>query len=353
MVVALIGLLNDINEAKRKYENDVAARLDFGQNGPNATRSGSKRPSNAGAGFKHSTWYGTANSSPAAPGKGMHPLLKSNLSEKGCPQTAPGKARGANYGVRLGRSQCTGLYQEIHGTTGQTTQVLYNPNNPVMARLQKAHDNMGYPAGYQPPAQVQQPIQGQGKPVPQQQQMQQPPQTQQPVYTPPQSYVHPDNQSAEVGANCTGNCAPESNCSSATCTKPIPSPVETTPVSTGTVETPPEVEIVSGVGFFVKLTLFILLSTIAAVAWYFYQRFFGKRKVGRAPRRWETIRSKVMHKDCTVSDRINYGHNTQYDLESGYGNMGHRQHHSLDNQVPISSYQAPHWERISKGSKFV
>merc|ERR1711964_886064 len=185
------------------------------------------------------------------------------------------------------------------------------------------------------------------------QQMQQPHTS--PNYTPPQNYVHPENQSADAAANCacTGPCT-DTNCTTATTTEPIPTPVETPapaetqPVSTGTVVTPPEIETVSGSGFFWKFSVFTILVTIAAALYYVYQKHFAKRqKRRRAPRRLETIRAKVMeHHYHQNQPRSNYG-----DVESGYGRMNRQ--HSVDNQVAMSSYQAPAWERVSKGSKFV
>jgi len=331
MVVVLMGLLDEINEAKRK--SDLAARLSV-SSGP--ARSGNKRPTNAGTGYVHNTWHGTAKSSTSAPGKGVHPLLKSNLTESGCPQTAPQYARGTGYAQRLGRTQATALYQRTHAVTGQAEQLMYNPNNPQMARLQMAHVNMGYPMGYQSPAPTMyqpqvQPILAQGQPVQQQQQMQQP------VYTPPQSFVHPDNT--------TPAQQPASTAAQPTL---IPTPVETPaqPVSTGTVETPPEVEPVPGSGgFFWTFSLLMFLGSIAAIIWYYYQKVYGKRHSRRAPRRWETIRAKVMQTHY-VQDQLR----SNGDLEGGYPGRVARQH-SVDNQVPLCSRHPSLLERVSKGSK--
>jgi len=338
MVLVLMGLLDDINAAKSK--SDIASRLSISQTAGGAIpRSGNKRPTNAGTGYVHSTWHGTSSST-SAPGKGVHPLLETNLSESGCPQTAPQIARGATYAVTLGRTQATTPYQ-----TPQAGQVLYNPNNPQMARLQMAHGNMGYQQSYQQPAptmyqpQFVQPIQAQGQPVQQQQQMQQP------VYTPPQTFVHPDNtkpaqQPASTPAQPTL----------------IPTPVETfiaaktQPVSTGTVETPPEIEAAPGSGgffwMFSSLIPLVLLGSIAAIIWYCYQKAYGKRHSRRAPRRWETIRAKVMQNHY-VQDQLR---STNGDLEGGYTGRPGRQH-SVDNQVPLVSRHPSLIERISKGSK--
>jgi len=331
MVLVLMGLLDEINDAKRM--SDLAARL---STAGGAARSGSKRP-NASTGYVHDTWHGTAKSTTSAPGTGVHPLLKSNLKDSGCPQTAPQYARGANYVQRQDRTQAAAPYQ-----TGQAGQAMYNPFNPQMARLQMAHGSMGYQQGYLQPAPAMyqpqmQPIQPQGQPVQQQQLMQQP------VYTPPQAFVHPDNtKPAQQPASTTANRL------STLIPTPVetPAPGQTQPVSTGTVETPPEVEPVPGSGgFFWTFSSLILLGSIAAIIWYYYQKVYGKRHSRRAPRRWETIRAKVMQNHY-VQDRLR----SNGDLEGGYPGRVGRQH-SVDNQVPLCSRHPSLLERVSKGSK--
>jgi hypothetical protein len=190
---------------------------------------------------------------------------------------------------------------------------------------------MGYAAGYQAgldaaKSQGSTPVQGQLTKEQELRQMQKNKSNVNSAYTPPQNYVHPENQHAETPV----------------ATETIASPAET-PVSTGTVETPKmEVEPApSSGGFFWMFTSFIFFASIAAVAWYYYQRRFGKRRSRRAPRRWETIRAKV----------LSHGYSNKrpnIDLEYGL-----TRHHSIDNQVPLSTYQASAWERVSKGSKFV
>jgi hypothetical protein len=112
------------------------------------------------------------------------------------------------------------------------------------------------------------------------------------------------------------------------------------------VVTPPEVEVPAS-GFFWKVSFFTIFVSLAVFAYYYYQKHFGKKQV-RKPRKWETIRNEVMRNQNYGGEQIPDYRN----LESGYGNY-QRHQHSIDNEVPLSSYQASTWERMSKGNKFV
>jgi hypothetical protein len=214
--------------------------------GYGATGLGSKRPSMFD---NHATYQRTSEGN----GNGVNPNQHSTMSVKGCPATAPPRARGfcpVGYKNRIGRNQATGLFTRIHGVKpserpssalkfGADYQAQQDPNKAHRDAVQRIRESSSDSAKKRAAAAAT------------------------PSTTPAGSKLPPSAAPAPAAS-------PETPTTGAPTTDIQPSGSSKAPWLLGG---------------------FLFVGLIAAAVYLWYQRRFGKRpKRGRKPRSWEMVR---------------------------------------------------------------